>query len=589
MEDLRLKVRKKIYTSGSHIVDIQNNNNAIIVILGKMSNDKLKGLIDNFLENILKSQISNDKISFVQIDGNDMAELPKKLAQTVKGITFKHGTNNELYISFVTIMDDDIYKQEHKIDIVAIEELKSSALGGYAVEFFYDFYGIFTSAAKYSNRENARKTICNFLNYENGGRNIRKKIYHQACPGDDYYRSAKAITFMILVNLIKQLDQHTILDSEVKGNDYSWTTFSFSEKNLTALVVYESIKKLLENQRNGTETVAAETICQSIRQALVPDEANMKKLAPSSDIAYIPILVRKRIRQLTIFEKILNIFKKDKIKPVEYRKENEEENIQALLNQQEKVFSEYVNNITDAFKDGIIVNLIRLCTVMESIDNIQNEALIYKSLLSVKRDLLIQDRNLSSLSMLSKEEDYQRKYNEILMKAEANIIDGIIKYFDENRNSYVEQVQNHWNKLNLEVHDLITDFAAFHNHFEGIGELISGKTVNLLCTYDDILDKIDIQSVIKAINKNTDIYSNVLASYFVTVQEAGDIAKRFGNRNIVPAPENIAYYLFSASEVQCPDGLKLKCDEYWFRDHEIAILFTAKNEMDDCKNLPYQP
>ena len=97
-----------------------------------------------------------------------------------------------------------------------------------------------------------------------------------------------------------------------------------------------------------------------------------------------------------------------------------------------------------------------------------------------------------------------------------------------------------------------------------------------------------MQSVIKAINKNTEIYSNILSSYYDNVQAAGDIAQKFGNRNIVPNLENIAYYLFSASEVACPGKLKLVNDDYWFRDHEIAILFTAKNNMNDCDNLPFQ-
>lgn len=42
MGDLRLKVRNKIYTSGNHIVDTKNNNNAIVVFLGKMSSETLK-------------------------------------------------------------------------------------------------------------------------------------------------------------------------------------------------------------------------------------------------------------------------------------------------------------------------------------------------------------------------------------------------------------------------------------------------------------------------------------------------------------------------------------------------------------------
>ena len=583
MGDLRLKVRNKIYTSGNHIVDTNNNNNAIIVFLGNMSSERLKPYIDNFLEDTLKSQIPGNKISFVQVDKDSINNLPKEIEQAVKKIEFNPITRNELYISFVTIMDDDIYESEHKIDISAVEELKVSVLGGYAVEFFYDFYGIFVSEARYSRRENARKTIVEFLNKDNGGINVRKRIYHQACPGEDYYRSAKSITFMVLVNLIGKINQHTVIDSTAEGGSYTWTTFALFEKNLASLVIYEMINKLLENQIKGTETVSPETIGQEIKDVLAKEEGKIKKLASANDINYIPVLVRKSERRLTIIEKILNLFRKEKITPIELRKENEEGSIKDLLAQQERTVKQYIDeNITEEFMDDLILKLIKKCTVMESINNNQNEALIYHSLSSVKNDLLIKDRNNSYQS-----DYYAAEYNEILTNAKADILDKIISYFADNVNRYVEEVQHHWNEMNMEVNNMINDFAAFQTYFEGIGDLISDKSINLLCTYDDILEKIDVQSVIKAINRNTEIYFNILTSYYDNVQAAGDIAQKFGNRNIVPNLENISYCLFSASEVACPGKLNLVNDDYWFRDHEIAILFTAKNNMSDCDNLPF--
>ena len=583
MGDLRLKVRNKIYTSGNHIVDTNNNNNAIIVFLGNMSSERLKPYIDNFLEDTLKSQIPGNKISFVQVDKDSINNLPKEIEQAVKKIEFNPITRNELYISFVTIMDDDIYESEQKIDISAVEELKVSVLGGYAVEFFYDFYGIFVSEARYSKRENARKTIVEFLNKDNGGINVRKRIYHQACPGEDYYRSAKSITFMVLVNLIGKINQHTVIDSTAEGGSYTWTTFALFEKNLASLVIYEMINKLLENQIKGTETVSPETIGQEIKDVLTKEEGKIKKLASANDINYIPVLVRKSERRLTIIEKILNLFRKEKIAPIELRKENEEGSIKDLLAQQERTVKQYIDeNITEEFMDDLILKLIKKCTVMESINNNQNEALIYHSLSSVKNDLLIKDRNNSYQS-----DYYAAEYNEILTNAKADILDKIISYFADNVNRYVEEVQHHWNEMNMEVNNMINDFAAFQTYFEGIGDLISDKSINLLCTYDDILEKIDVQSVIKAINRNTEIYFNILTSYYDNVQAAGDIAQKFGNRNIVPNLENISYCLFSASEVACPGKLNLVNDDYWFRDHEIAILFTAKNNMSDCDNLPF--
>ena len=584
MGDLRLKVRNKIYTSGNHIVDTRNNNNAIVVFLGEMSSEMLKSYVDNFFKDTLKSQIQSNKISYVQIDKNCADELPQKLSQAVRNLEMNPIMRNELYISFITIMDDDIYETEQQIDISSIEELKVSTLGGYAVEIFYDFYGIFASTAKYSNRLNARKTILKFLNKENGGINIRKRIYHQACPGDDYYRSAKSITFMVLVNLIGKINQHTVIDSEAVGNDYTWTTFALFEKNLAALVIYEMINKLLENQIKGIETVSPETISQKIKDVMSETESKLKKQASVNDALYIPICVRKVERELTPVEKALNIFKKEKINPIEIRKDNEENSIKDLLEQQQTIIRKYIDeNITDEFIDALIRDLINQCTVMSSINNNQNEALILRCLISARNEFLVSDRN-SSHQM----DYYARKYNEILSENEAKILDRIIDYFKENINRYVEKAQRQWNEMNMEVNSRINDFAAFQNYFDGISDLIRDKAINLSSSYDDILEKIDVQSVIKAINENSEIYSNILSSYYDNVRAAGDIAKRFGNRNIVPDIGDMAYYLFSAVNVACPSKLKLVHDDYWFRDHEIAILFTAKNKMSDCDNLPFQ-
>ena len=200
----------------------------------------------------------------------------------------------------------------------------------------------------------------------------------------------------------------------------------------------------------------------------------------------------------------------------------------------------------------------------------------------IRDELLTKDKNGSY-----GEDFYERRYKENLNEAKAKIMEKIIAYYNANINSYVEKVQSHWNKMNMEVNNLIKDFGTFQSYFDGMSDLISDKAINLMCTYDDILDKINVESVVQAINKNTDIYSNILASYFDDVEEAGEIARKFGNQNIVPNMEDITYYLFSATPVKCPDGLKNTHDSHWFRELEIAILFTAKNKMDDCKNLPF--
>lgn len=583
MSELKLKIRNKIYTSGNHIVDTKNNNNAVVVFLGEMSSARLKPYVDNFLEDTLKSQIADNKITFVEIKKGEMESLPQKLTQAVKNTVFNPISQNELYISFVSVMDDDLYEAEHKIDISAIENLKVSALGGYAVDIYYDFYGIFVSDAKYSNRQNARKTIIDFLSTENGGFNIRKRIYHQSCPGDDYYRSAKSVTFMILANLINKLEYHSVIDSTVEGNNYTWTTFALFEKNLAALVIYEMINKLLENQVRGIELIAPETISKMITDAIEEKDQEMRKLASPNDVNYIPIMVRKVERELTAMEKAMNLFKKDKLSSVEYRKDTGEGSIKSLLAQQKAAIEKYVEeNTTEAFMEELIVSLVKMCSVMGSVNNRQNEALIYRCLCSVREEYASRDQN-AAYQM----DFYLRSYYGILAEAKAKILDKLIRYYTENVDRYVQEIQTNWNSMNIEVNNMINDFAAFQSHFEGIGDLIRDKAVNLLCDYDDILEKIDVQSVIRAINSNSEIYSNILSSYYDNVRVAGEIAQRFGNCNIVPALENISYTLYSSSPVQCPGNLKLVSDDYWFRDYEIAILFTAKNNMSDCDNLPF--
>jgi len=589
MSDLRLKVRNKIYTSGNHIVDTKNNNNEIVVFLGEMSSENLKPYVDNFFKDTLKSQIPGSKIIYVTVEKEKMQELPQIISAAVKKISFNPTMNNELYISFVTFMDDDIFEQEQKIDVNVIEEIKVSALGGYAVEIFYDFYGIFASDAKYENRLNARKTIVNFLDEKNGGINIIKRVYHQACPGNDFYRTAKSITFMILTSLINKLEPHVVLNSRVSGNDYTWTTFSLFEKNLAALVIYEMINKLLENQVNGVETFPFEAMLQTVIDEVSDIEDKMKKIASANDINFIPITVHRVERNLTFAEMARNAFSRQKIRPVDYRLENEEQSVLDLLSQQSRALKAFIDeNITESYIDGFILKLINKCTFMGSINNSRNEAMILKSLESVRSDIVANaSSGYASYEVNSSADYYYPKYNKLLSDIKINILDRIIEHFKNNVSEYVERVQKHWNEMNMEVSGMINDFATFHDYFEGIGDLITDKTVPLMCSFDDMLEKIDVRSVIATIDRNTEIFSNVLASYYDNVQAAGDIVRRFGNRNIVPNYENISYCLYSNKPVACPGRLKSVVDEYWFKEHEIAILFTAKNNITDCNNLPF--
>lgn len=589
MSELRLKIRNKIYTSGNHIIDTRNNNNAIIVFLGKMSSDTLKPYVDNFLKDTLKSQIPEKKLCYVVVDGDSTEKLPQKIAEAIGKVEFNPTMKNELYISFVTLMDDDIYAKEQKIDVGAIEELKVSALGGFSVEFFYDFYGIFTSTAKYDNRLSARKTIVDFLSNENGGINIIKRVYHQACPGNDYYRSSKSVTFMILANLIGKLESHLLADCKVEGDSYTWTTFALFEKNLASLVIYEMVNKLLENQIRGTENVSLETMISAVTTEMSKLEAELKKISAAADINYIPVVVRKTERKLSAMEKAKNMFSKEKISTVEYRKMDEDISVNDLLEQQKIALGAYIEKaITEEYMDKFVKKLINMCAVMTSINNSSNEALVLKSMEAYKKEIEANMSKVNAPLEISDSSDYYiPKYNNLISSFKVSVLEMIIEYFKNHVDEYVKNIQEHWNGMNMEVSAMINDFAAFHSHFEGIGELLSDKIIPLMSTYDDILEKIDVQSVVNAIDRNTEIYSKILESYYDNVQAAGDIAKRFGNRNIVPDIDNTRFTLFSNKTVNCPNTLKSVVDEYWFRDHEIAILFTAKNNITDCNNLPF--
>ncbi|MBE7036929.1 MAG: hypothetical protein E7403_06525 [Ruminococcaceae bacterium] len=589
MSELKLKIRNKIYTSGNHIVDTKNNHNAIVVFLGRMSSENLKPYVDNFFKDTLKSQIPGSKITSIVIE-NNVESLQQKISEAVKKVEFNPTMTNKLYISFVTLMDDEIFESAHKINIEGIEQLRVSALGGFAVEIFYDFYGIFGSDANCARRANARKTIAHFLDENNGGVNIVKRVYHQASPGNDYYRTSKSITFMILVSLIGKLEQHSSVKSELDGENYTWTTFALFEKNLASLVIYEMINKLLNNQVNGTEVISLENLLQTVKDELSQLETQFKKVVSVGDFNYIPITVRRTERKLSFMEKSKNIFSKDKISAIEFRKERIDNSVEDLISQQKRALHEFLaKTVNEEYIDAFIVKLIRMCTVMESINNSQNEALILKSLESCKKELEAQiSTNSAPLEIRNGYDYFLPKYNMMLLSAKVATLEKIIEYFKSNVNHYVEVVQKHWNQMNIEVCNMINDFATFQDYFVGIGDLINDKTISLMSSYDEILEKIDVGRVIKAIDDSAEIYSSVLASYYDNVQAAGDIAKRFGDRNIVPDFDNISFCLFTHKDVMCPERLKSVVDDYWFREHEIAILFTAKNNITDCDNLPFK-
>ena len=125
MSELRLKIRNKIYTSGKYIVDTKNNNSyGVVVYLGNLASENFKEYIDSFLKDTLRCQIAEDRITIVQVDSESIGKLSDVLCDAVKNINFSSMVKNELHISFVTVMDDELYACTPKIDISLIEGLK---------------------------------------------------------------------------------------------------------------------------------------------------------------------------------------------------------------------------------------------------------------------------------------------------------------------------------------------------------------------------------------------------------------------------------------------------------------------------------
>lgn len=578
MSDLRLKVRSKIYsyTSGSGMIDTSCNSNAIVVFLGKASSDALKMYTGGFLRDTLKAQIPMEKLMCVEIAKEQMNNLPAILCNAVKRVRFNPATGNKLYISFVTLMDDDFHSQSYNIDVTVLEQLKKSALGGFLVDITYDFYGFFASVANYENRKNAKQTIINFLHPGNGGVYVRKRIFHQACTGNDYYRVAKSLAFMILGNLIGRIDAQKLVDSKTDGVKYDWNTFALYEKNLAALVVYEMINKLLANQLGDYESVHMTDMDDIINSELNKLEMSLKGVISMDDYNYMPIALTRREVQLPGL--IDRMMKKTK---VEFREENVQLSINALLEQQKAVALAHVKSVvTFDYIKNFIDRMICACSTVSSINN-KDTALVIGSLRRTKAELENKVKNIHPNS------PYNEMYIKMISELKLIVITKIIEFYENNVENIRNRIRTYWNNVNGEVHALINDFAQFQEHFEGLSALVDDKYIKLLSNHDDILEIIDIKSVVDTINQDKGIYSKVLASYFDTVKSAGDIAIRFGNCNISPDLNHVAYTLFTPTEVRCPDSMFSVVDDYWFMEHEIAILLTVKNRPGDCENLPF--
>ena len=579
MSELRMKVREKIY-SATAATDTNSNTNAVIVFLGKLSSEKFKEYTKKFTSDLLNHRIAEERFTFVEVDsGSD--DIAEKVYEAVKGIKNLSQQNmNKIFVSFVTIMEDDFYANEKKIDLGRLDQVRENLFLGYPVTLHYDFYGIFTAGTAFENRNNARSMIIDFLGQDSSSIWV-KNIYHCVCAGEDYYRCAKSVSFLILLNLTEKLDAHDLAKYSVEGKDYAWTTFFLFEKNLTSLVVYELIGMLLDRNTTGAEAITVETLRSVIFEAIEEKGKRLEAAVPASDVLYIPFRVRKKKRELSFMEKLKSRFVE--IKDVDvYLLEDETADTIQLIEYQKKALAEALEKeLTGKFMDELFGKLIRMCKAVSSVDLTDGKSLIIDALDLCKSSLESEKKN----ARMAQTEYYMIKHYEMVADAKITLVETLKEYYNANAERYVREIVLDLDKKNAEVSALIKEFATLGAHFAGKDALVFGKSIPLLCSYDEILNEIEIEKVIEAINNDPAIFGNVLKSYLPSVKIAAEHIKTFGGLNINPQSDILR--LYSAETVATPQGLEIASDEYWFRNHEIAILYTARNRPEDCKHLPY--
>ncbi len=577
MSELRMKVREKIY-SATAAMDTSSNNNAVIVFLGKLSSEKFKEYTKKFTSDLLNHRIAEERFTFVEVDsGSD--NIAEKVYEAVKGIKNLSQQNmNKIFISFVTIMEDDFYANEKKIDLGRLDQVRENLFLGYPVTLHYDFYGIFTAGTAFENRNNARNMIVDFL--EQSAIWV-KNIYHCVCAGEDYYRCAKSVSFLILLNLAEKLDVNDLAKCSVEGNDYTWTTFFLFEKNLISLVVYELVGMLLERNTTGPEEITVETLRSVIFEEIAAKGKKLEAAVPASDVLYIPIRVRRKERELSFIEKIRSRFVEIKDRDI-YLPIDEGADTMQLLEYQKKALDEAMEKeLSEKFMDELFEKLIRMCKAIESVDLTDGKSLIVDAL-DVCRSSLESEKTSARTTLT---DYYAIKHYEMVADAKIALVDTLKKYYVANAERYVRGIVQDLDAKNAEVSALIRDFATLGAHFAKKDMLIYGKSTPLLCSYDTILNEIEIEKVIDEINNDSNIFGNVLKSYFPSVLTAAAHIKTFGGLNINPQSDILRLYVSGA--VATPPNLQMTTDNYWFRTNEIAILYTARNRLEDCKNLPY--
>lgn len=577
MNHLELEIRRKIYKQNS-VEDTRNINNEIIVFLGGEAVSKLRDNTEIFIRDSLVCRVSEKKIAYVNIsDKENFEKLPQNIGAAVAMMEFNPHAPSELCISIVTVMDDGLHREKNDIDIKGIVRQCERHLEGYSVSISVDFYGIFYSSADYVSRRAAKKTILNFLDEENGGALLRKRVFHLSCL-KDYEKTAKTIAFVVLVLLIKKALPHSLRSSRSCGEDYSWNTIELYGENMIALVVYEMIKALLKKMNDEPERAQQSEIQATLKMEIEAMEAEAGRRVSPEDFNYIPVPVKRYVRELGFFERM------KKVDPVSYSTGTCDEGIVNLLEMQSKALEDYVDGISEEKMAEIADKMVKKCTNPNSLsvsDSVLNDALnAYSD--ELDDDILKQNKKTS----MNMQEHFLYRYKAALITAKKKIFDKVRRYIEEHMNSYAALVRTSWSDLNREATELISDFAGFNEHFDGINELVADKHLSLLCEYSDIMSVIDVNEIIKVMRERI-VYQNVMKTYFGQVQSSGDNAVKFGKRAIFP--ERVTYCLYSSGEAYCPQGLYNVADGSWFRDNEISILMAANNRVEDSCNLPYAP
>lgn len=578
MSDLRNRITEKIFNADPAI-DLTCDDSAIIVFLGDAANKNLKKHMDACLQSALNKQLKDGRITEVLIlTQEDFLRLNQKIKSAISSMKFAVGTTNRLFISFVTVMDDEIYQNSHfDLDISGLEEIKEDLFFGIGMVFEYTFYGLFLPKISQQCRLNARQTIVEFLS---SNQDVPKKVYHHVCH--DYYRSAKAISFVILTTLIDKLHLHGVAYSSVDNENYSWNTFEFFEQNLPANLICQAVFKLLDKQGdpNYVEDLSAD-IVKHLSDTLEAIGRDLASIVDSREINYVPILMFKSQYKLSFFQKIFKtLFRKNYDTTIYVKSYDDDSSIVSnLIAQQAAVCDAYIKEkVTDAYKTNFIAEIFSMYTTWKGVEGFLSIDTAFAQVietLEYKRDNRINEA-------LSEDAEYLSEYHKMFCNKKIQIARLLNSYCRENMEVLYKTYQKTWSDMRVETNNYLSTMAKFDSEKIIVDNLMKDKSAHLTCSYDDILNEIHMKDILQNIGDG--ILLDVLKNYFPQVKEAGKLAYTYGNLLIYPSHCTYTLYLDKPLNHKI-DDLEVCSDDYWFRNSEISILMTTINKSSDCTLL----